>query len=199
VGKARQLRVKEALMKRQIIVSLVLLAILVAGVSGNSCAKKATEPPPPEQPVTPPSIPEEGVYLNPPLIEAEPGQELSIKIEVKPSGWGVSGGEINLAFNSGVLKVVNIEPGNFLGSNPIVGSRQVDNQAGVIRLALARVGKTPVPSPSGVLATVDFKISDLATSGTYELKLTKVGLANENFQDITGFTIQGTIIKISSS
>jgi len=73
----------------------------------------------------------------------------------------------------------------------------MNNEEGVIRLALARVGKTPVPSPPGILAKVNFKVLDSATSGTYELKLTKVGLADENFQDITDFPVQGTSIKIS--
>lgn len=186
-------------MKRLIIVSLVLLALLSMGILGISCAKKAPDlPPTPEGPTTPPSIPEEGVYLNPPYVDAQSGQELSIKIEVKPSGWGVSGGEVNLAFNPNILQVVSIEPGNFLGPSPIIGLKQVDNQAGVVRLALARVGETAVPSLSGVLATVEFKILGSATSGTYEIELTRVGLADENFQDITGFTIQGVNIKIRS-
>ena len=182
-------------MKRLIIISLVLLVTLGTGMLGISCTcgEEVAEPPP-----TPPSIPGEGIYLTPPFVDAQPGQQLSIKIEVKPSGWGVSGGEINLAFNPGALQAVSIEPGDFLGSSPIVGLKRVDNQAGVIRLALARVGKTQVPSPPGVLATVDFKILGSATSGTYEIKLTKVGLADESFQDITDFTIQGASIKISS-
>lgn len=196
MSKASQLALKEALMKRIVILSLLLLAIILAGIGAISCKKEVTEPPP-EEPPTPPSIPEEGVYLNPTFIEAQPGQELSINIEVKPSGLGVSGSEVNLSFNPGVLEAVDIKPGNFLGSSPIVGLQQVDNQGGVVRLALARVGKTAVPSPSGILATVEFKVLDSATSGTYEIELTKVGLSDENFQDITGFTIQGTSIKIS--
>jgi hypothetical protein len=151
----------------------------------------------PEEP-TPPSIPGEGVYLNPTFIEAKPGQALSINIEVKPSGWGVSGGEVNLAFNPAVLKAVDVEPGNFLGSSPIVGLRQMDNQEGIARLALARVGIAAVPSPAGILATVEFRVLESATSGTYEIELTKVGLADENFQDLTGFTIQGASIRVSS-
>jgi len=178
-------------MKRIIIVSLVLLVTLGIGMLGISCTCGG------EAPVPPPSEPKEGVYLNPTSIEAGPGQEVSIEIKVKPSGWGVSGGEINLAFNSDVLEVADTEPGDFLGSSPIIGLNRIDNQSGVVRLALARVGETTVPSPPGILATVQFRVLDSASSGAYEVKLTKVGLADENFQDITDFSIQGTSIKIS--
>lgn len=178
-------------MKRIIIVSLVLLVTLGIGMLGISCTcgEEAPVPSSPE--------PREGVYLSPTSIEAEPGQQVTIEIKVKPAGWGVSGGEINLAFNSDVLEGVTIEPGDFLGSNPIVGLNRIDNQGGVVRLALARVGETTVPSPPGILATVQFRVLDSAISGTYELELTKVGLADENFEDITDFAIQGASIKIS--
>lgn len=181
-----------ASMKQTVILSLILLAALAVGLLGTSCSGGG------EPSITPLAIPEEGVYLNPTLIEANPGEELTINIEVKPSGWGVSGGEINIVFDPDVLQAVAVEPGGFLGYSPIVGLEQLDNQAGEVRLALARVGETEVPSPSGVLATVAFKVLDSADSGVYEIELTVVGLADENFQDISGFTVQGATIQISS-
>lgn len=192
-------------MKRLTIVSLVLLALLMSVcvlVISCTCKEKATEPPsqpaPPELPSEPAlPEPEEGVYLSPTLIEAKAGQTVSFEIMVKPSGWGMSGCEINLVFSPDIMGEVDIELGDFLGSNPVIGLKQVNNRDGVVRLALARVGETSVPSPPGILATVKFKILDSATSGTYELKLTEIGLADENFQDITGFTVQGASIKIS--
>ena len=181
-----------ALMKQTVILSLILLVALATILLGASCNSGG------EPPSTPLAIPEEGVYLNPTSIEANPGDELTIHIEVKPSGWGVSGGEINVVFDPNVLQAVAVEPGGFLGSSPIVGLEQLDNQAGEVRLALARVGETEVPSPSGVLATVAFKVLDSADSGIYEIELTVVGLADENFQDISGFAVQGAAIQISS-
>jgi hypothetical protein len=181
------------LMKRLVVLSLVLLVTLSTGVLSISCTceEEAAET------TTPPQIPAEGFYLNPTSIELQPGQTLSINVEVKSSRWGASGGEINLAFNPAVLQVVDIETGDFFGSSPIVGLKRVDNQGGIVRLALARVGETAVPSPPGVLATVEFRVLDSAASGSYEIELTSVGLADENFQDITGFNIQGATIKIS--
>lgn len=181
-------------MKRIVILSLVWLVTLCTSLSGLSCSceEEVAEPTTP-----PPSIPEEGVYLNPAFIELQQGQVLSLSVEVKPSGWGASGGEINLVFDVAVLEAVDIEPGDFFGSTPIIGLKRVDNQGGIVRLALARVGETAVPSPPGILATVEFRVLDSAARGTYEIELTQVGLANEYFQEITGFTIQGATIKIN--
>jgi len=137
------------------------------------------------------------VYLEPPSLSIQRGQELSINITVEPAGWGVSGCEVNLTFNSSVLQGVSIEVGGFLGSSPLIGLEDIDNQAGVVRLIMARIGSTTTPSPPGVLATVNFRVSDSAESGTYELKLTNVGLANEDFEDVTDFTVRGTNLTVS--
>jgi hypothetical protein len=183
-------------MKRIVILSLILLAILSTGLFSLSCSCEEEVAPPTTPPPSFPSIPEEGVYLNPAFVELQPGQALSIGIEVKPSGWGASGGEISLAFDTAVLEAVSIEPGDFFGPSPIVGLERIDKQGGIIRLALARVGQTAVPSPAGILAEVDFRVLDTAASGSYEIELS-VGLADQDFQDITGFTTQGATIRIS--
>lgn len=184
-------------MKRIVILSLILLEIMGTGIFSLSCScEKEVAPPTATSPPFTPSIPDDGVYLNPAFIELQPGQTFSLKVEVKPSGWGASGGEVNLAFNPAVLQAVSIEPGDFFGPNPIVGLERVDNQEGTIRLALARVGQTAVPSSAGALATVDFRVLDSVTSGTYDIEL-DAGLADQDFQDITGFTTQGATISVN--
>ena len=183
--------------KRKSLLGSAVLAILCLCSLAASCTcaqgPSSTPPKPP-----PPSEPAEGVYLSPVLIEAHPGDEITIEIKVKPSGWGVSGCEVNLDFDPDVIEALAVEPGTFLGDTPLVGMNRIDNQSGWMTLALARVGVTSVPSPAGVLATINFKVLDSAKSGSYELDLIKVGLANEDFQDITKFAVQGTIINISS-
>ena len=182
--------------KDKVLLSLTVLAILCLCPLAISCT--CAQGPSSIPPKPPPSEPAEGVYLSPVLIEAHPGDEITLEIKVKPSGWGVSGCEVNLDFDPDVMEALAVEPGTFLGDTPLVGMNRIDNQSGWITLALARVGETSVPSPAGVLATVNFKVLVSATSGSYELDLTKVGLANEGFQDITQFTVQGTSINISS-
>ena len=182
--------------KYKILLSLAVLVILCLCSLVVSCA--CAQGPSSTPAKSPLSEPAEGVYLSPLLIEAHPGDEISIEIKVKPSGWGVSGCEVNLDFDPDIMEALAVEPGTFLGDTPLVGMNRIDNQSGWLALALARVGVTSVPSPTGVLATANFKVLDSAKSGSYKLDLTKVGLANEDFQDITQFTVQGTIINVSS-
>ncbi len=153
-------------------------------------------PTPTLSPSPTPPPPKEGIYLDPALLEAKPGQEFTIRIQIKPTGWGVSGGEISLSFDPAALEVVELKPGDLLGLSPLVGLKKIDHQAGLIRYALARVGPTPVPTPPGAFAVVRFRVLEKASLGTYELKLTKVGLADENFQDVKDFKIYGALVRI---
>jgi hypothetical protein len=56
-----------------------------------------------------------------------------------------------LTFDGGAMEIASIEPGDLLGSNPLVGLKEIDNQAGTVKYALARMGATSVPTPPGVL------------------------------------------------
>lgn len=62
------------------------------------------------------------------------------------------------------MEATSLELGNFLGDSPLVGLNQIDNETGILRLAVARVGETKVPSRPGVLATVTFTVSGTAKS-----------------------------------
>jgi len=138
------------------------------------------------------------VYLYPTLIEARPGEELSIEIRVKPAGQGVSGCEVVIGYDPAVMESLGVEAGDFLGAAPLVGLKKIDSQSGKISLAMARVGETTTPSPTGILATVSFRIADSAATGTYNLSLTWAGLSDQDFQDIIGFPTQGTEVWIAS-
>jgi len=131
-----------------------------------------------------------------PLAEAKLGEEFEVRVCVKLEGCGISAGEILFTFDGGTMEVVSIEPGDLLGANPLVGLKEIDNQAGTIKYALARTGPTSVPTPPGVFAILKLKVLESARTGTYELKLSKVGLADETFKDITGLEVQGAKVKI---
>jgi len=189
-----------ALTRRRLRLGGAVLAVLCLCSLAASCTCAPAEGPSPSPPQVPPARPEpeEGVYLYPTLIEARPGEELSIEIRVKPAGQGVSGCEVVIAYDPGVMQPLDIETGSFLGPTPLVGLRKIDSQSGKISLAVARVGETTAPSPAGILATVSFRIADSAATGTYNLSLTWVGLSDQDFQDIIGFPTQGTEVWIVS-
>ncbi|RLC73294.1 MAG: hypothetical protein DRI26_01205 [Chloroflexi bacterium] len=137
--------------------------------------------------------------MEPTLLEAKPGQEFTVRIQVKPAGWGVSGGEVSLSFDPTALEVIDLRPGDLLGTNPLMGLKKIDREAGVIKYALARVGPTSAPTPPGAFAIIRLKVLEEAEPGTYGLKLTKVGLADENFQDVKDFEIHGAVVRVSRS
>ena len=96
-------------------------------------------------------IPTPAALFEPPTIEAARGTEFTLALAVDPGRYGISGGEVLLEFPPSVFEVVSYTPGSLLGLDSIVGVQQVDQSSGTIRLSLARVGATPVPTPPGQL------------------------------------------------
>lgn len=177
--------------------ALALLCLCCLAVSCTPAPAEESPPAPPEVP-PPPSEPEEGVYLYPTRIEARPGEELSVEIRVKPAGQGVSGCDVAMAYEPALMEALGVEAGDFLGAAPRIGLQKIDSQSGTIALAMARDGETTVPSSAGVLATVTFRIVASAAAGEYFLRLTWVGLSDQDFQDIIGFPTQGAEVWILS-
>jgi len=186
--------------KRKSLLGLAVLAMLCLCSLAASCTCAPAEGPSPTPAKVPPARPEpeEGVYLYPTLIQARPGEDMAVEIRVRPSGWAVSGCEVVIAYDPALMEPLGVEAGSFLGPTPLIGLEKIDSQSGKISLAMARVGETTTPNPAGVLATVSFRIADSAAAGTYNLSLTWVGLADQDFQDIIGFPTQGTEIWIVS-
>lgn len=127
------------------------------------------------------------VWIEPSSQEVKVGQEFTATVYVDPGGCGVSGGEINLNFGADAMEIADVEPGGLLGSDPLVGVKQIDNEAGKIRYALARSGPTTPPTPPGDFATVRFNVK---AEGTCQLTLSRVGLADESFEDVSGIMLE---------
>ena len=141
-------------------------------------------------------LPEEGLYINPVYLEVQPGDIITVSLEIKPVDWGVSGADIEIEFNPAVLDATGLEPGDFLGDTPLIGLKQIDNDAGILRLAFARAGVTVAPSSAGQLAVIRFEVSKSVKVGKYELTPTKVCLIDQNFTEIAGIKFQGASINI---
>jgi hypothetical protein len=141
----------------------------------------------------------QSVFLSPKSQSASPGSEAALSVEVKPSGWGVSAGEITIAFDARFLEAIDIKPGNLLGSNPLVGTKTIDNEKGTLMYTLARVGSTSKGSDiQATFASMTFKVKPGAT-GVSSIKLTKVGLSDENFKDIQGLSPDEATVNITQS
>ena len=175
----------------------------------DSTPEPETRPEPlavPEQPmVTSESpLPEENtmddpsprVYIAPAHLEAKSGQEISFNVEARFTDHGISGSEIQLKFDPGMMHLIGLSTDGVMGSKPLIGLEEVDNHAGMLYYALARRGATQNMASTEVLANIKFKIADSAVSGSYALTLAKVKLTDEEFEELTGFDIQGASVNI---
>jgi hypothetical protein len=84
-----------------------------------------------------------------------------------------------------------------LGERPLAGILNIDNEAGTLGYSLARIGETTAPTSGATFAVITFQILNSAQPGDYKLGFTGVGLASENFEDISGIRVKGASIKIS--
>ena len=129
------------------------------------------KPAPAPQPAPTPVPGVASASLDPETIEARPGDEFVLAVAVDPQGHGLSGGEVLLTFPSDVLEVVSYEPGTLLGPNPIFGVQHLDQSSGSIRIALGRLGSTPVPTEAGDLLVVRFRVKRTASTGNGQVIL----------------------------
>ncbi len=137
------------------------------------------------------------LFLNPAQLALRPGQTFVINVEARPGKYGLSAGEVNLVFNPAVMSIADIQPGDLLGLNPIVGTKQVDNGAGKLKYALARVGPTASPTSSGVFAIITFRVLPSAQTGKHALAISSVGLANESLQSIASIMTEHATLEVT--
>lgn len=147
----------------------------------------------PEQPL---NLPSGGVYFNPPSQQVVTGEEIIVSVETKLKGFGISAAEITLEFDPNVLQVIGLTAGELLGSGPLVGTEEKDDQRGVIHYALARKGPTQITDCAGVLAVIKFKVVGSA-GDQHNLTLSEVKLTNQDFKTISGFEIHNGSVEIT--
>lgn len=162
-------------MRQKWFVSFIIITVLLLL---GACHQPTPTPVPPALP----AHEELYVHIVPATVVVRSGESIELEVKVEPGQNGLSGGEINVSFDSSLVHVTNMNPGSLLGSNPLVGIEEIDNQAGKIRFALARVGETPVPTPPGVFATIELK--PVVSIQGQVCQLTRVGFCNEHFEDI---------------
>jgi hypothetical protein len=130
--------------------------------------------------------------------EIKPGEQFEVEVQVKPGKQGLSAVEINLSFEPEVMQVIDIKPGELLGDGPLPGILNIDSEAGTVSYSLARIGATEAPTPAATFAIITFQILNSAQGGDYELTLTGVGAANENFEDIKDIRVKGASVRVKT-
>lgn len=102
---------------------------------------------------------------------------------VDPGTHVISGGEATLAFDRDVLEAVSVESGSFLGSQPLIELKQIENPNGRATLALAKVGPTVGPLFEGTFGVFRLRVKPAATPGQHEIRL-ELGLADQHFDSL---------------
>lgn len=125
------------------------------------------------------------------------GETFTVDIYMDPKDQGVSGGELDISFDSGVATVVDIAPGDLLGDDALEGVRTVDNDRGKILFALGRQGETHVPTAPGVFATITF-IADDTMAGSFSLDFGDSSFCDERFDDITQMITNSARVCVAS-
>ena len=140
------------------------------------------------------------VSLEPSLVRVAPGEEFTISVSVDPGGRGISGGEVDLKFDPRVLEAREIVPGDLLGPEPLFGLKEVDNEKGSLRVALARKGSTSAPTKPGILITVKFSVAEGAPPGRYEISVEFAGFADEAFNDVPReqMLVKGAVVEVAA-
>jgi len=125
-----------------------------------------------------------------------PGESIQLNVQVDPGQNGISGGEIEISFDPSFFQVIDVAPGDLLGANPLIGTERIDNNAGNLIYALARVGQTPVPTSSGTFAVIQLDTVSTEVLKACQLLITKAGFCNEQFEDISNISCDGATIEI---
>jgi len=126
------------------------------------------------------------------------GDTFTVNVTVDPAGRGVSNGSISISFNASTMQVDSAVAGDLLGTSPTAapGYPKIDNTTGTVQVDLTRVGTTPVPTPEGTFATITFTVKSGTPNAIYNIKLTKVGLADETAADITGIKVTNGTVRV---
>ena len=191
--------------------ALTLLAAALALLLGVACTAATPTPTPtrtPEATPTPtltstptaapePTPPPGGVvaWVHPASQELRAGQGTLLEVRVRSVDVGVSGVEVELAFDPQALEVALAGTGNVLGASPVAGLQEVDGEQGVVRVALARVGLTEPGSADGVLVRLAVTAREGATGST-ALEVTTLAVADHEFNLVQRAEGQGATLRI---
>ncbi len=135
--------------------------------------------------------------ISPETIEVRAGETFTLDIVIQPQGRKISAGEVVISFQPEIFQVLDVQAGNLMGSEPVTAGRVLDNEEGIVSLAVARVGPIPVteaPLYEGVLATIQWQVAEDVPPIPVFIALDFIGLADENFNEIPNISLgSGTV------
>ena len=125
--------------------------------------------------------------------DGRPGNDVTISISVDPNGRGISGVQVEVEYDPGVLKVERVETRTLLGDDPVEIGPLIDSERGTIDYIAARIGPTAAPTAPGVFAIVVFQALQTARPGETLVSLTDVKIPDENIEEIADGYVGGSL------
>ena len=167
----------------------MLLVVLIATVG---CQESGDAP----STISEGSTSEVVVDLLPVRAKAAVGDTILVSIKVS-SSRGLTGADIDLSFESTYLEAIAFGDGDAFGPSPVRGRDYIDNDSGLARLAVAKVGPPElVGSSDSTLATIMFEVvSDPADKET-TVSVTTVQLVNSDYNIIPNVMANGMVFSI---
>ena len=90
---------------------------------------------------------------------------------VEPGNQGISAAQVTLSYPPALLQVEDIRPGDLLGPSPLEINKGALSGPETVTYAVARVGATSVPSPTGTVLIIELRVPDDAPSSRAHLGL----------------------------
>jgi len=122
----------------------------------------------------------------------------TVEVFIDPRNYGISSAEVEISFDPEVFQAVEVMPGELLGRKPLHGVLDVDNKAGVIKYALARLGRTQPPSPAGTFAFIQFRVRKEAPRGDHTISIVKASLTDEAFRNIPNIKVESAVLRVAA-
>ena len=132
-------------------------------------------------------------------IEAEPGERVTVDVEVFAGGVaydiGVDRVNATLAHDPEALTVTDVEPGPWLtqGESGVAVETDIDDEAGTVQVVQTREPAGEGATGNGTLLTATVVVAESATPGNYALFYgeNSVRMVNDHYQPV--FTDSGTL------
>ena len=153
-------------------------------------APTSTPTPLPPPPTPTPTREPASVALQASSEDIPAGASFTVSVVVNTEGHGLSGMDVTLVFDPGALAVTSVELGDVLGAGAVIGRNFIDNQAGVVHFAAARVGRTVSPTPAGVVLHVHAVARQHLTGAGSAITVVSVALTHEALGFISPVSVQ---------
>ena len=136
------------------------------------------------------------VELLPAQAKVAVGDTILVSLQVI-ANRGLSAADVELSFNSDYVHAVAFGDGNAFGPSPLRGKDYIDNEAGLARVALARVGPSEFAGPlDAALATIMFEVVGSTVDTNVSLRVARIELVDSDYNIVSDVLTSEAVLSI---